>query len=822
MKTILYTLLFSCFAVTASATDKEDIPRNVRQAELNFVEFDFFEALDGFQEGLHKHPDHPFILRRIADCFRHMGLLEDAKETYTKLISSGGYDHFDFYHLSEVHRALGEHESSQFWMSEYARRAPNDSRPQRLLQSPDYHIDLSADGGQYNTDALGVNHKRAVLPPNVGEELFFIPIATEVEGPWYPHRRHIIKYDLYQTAVDDSYNLVSAEPVPGQVNSKFSEGPACYDSKREQLLVTRFFTKKGRPAIDEEGHVFAMILCYEMKEGAWIETDLFPFNDDLTSCAYPSLSKDGNTLYFAANGMNSVGGMDLFYAEWDEEEGEWGAAVNMGPEINTEGNEIYPAIAPDGRFTFSSDGHPGLGGLDLFFADFNQPSKAVTNPGMPMNTPDDDFGLRFIGDEYGYFCSDRDSETGGDDLFWWEAMREVIEATFVLMDGKGLPMYPEKVEIRNLRSNQSTITSGLRGEFTAALNGRDPYEFTWEHNGEKMVMHCHAEQHPEGTRYAYTSPQLDHFVADAKVMSYKESAFRKRKIPRGQWSSFNLTDNPAYPSKDLDTDNAQYLLAQWSDNGLGEHPVDGSKAFIKNMETGAMSSSLVLGSRAEFEVNADQVHALIWYDHLLQKRVSYLQPVNEGNDMAFASEVNCLVSLSDDSQFSGNASDEMLVLAALTASTDEGILLEHVAGPFMKLLEEGREVRNEDGLTKVHARELFFGFDQARLSAGELAKLNDLKDLMESSQHVRIEVLAHTDARGSMAYNKRLARYRADAAKAALVALGIDADRISTIAVGEDQPVNHCIDGVPCSRQEHRLNRRAEILVVLDGQKLTP
>lgn len=818
MKAKYALLLLGILILPMHLLASKEVPRELRAAETAFAEFDYFDALDGFMRAHAKQPSNPFVLRRIADCYRLMGLPSEAVTYYKQLIEQGGYDALDFYHLSEVHRVLGEHETAHFWLQQYERRAAGDIRTRHKLANPDYHIALTEGERAHMAEGLGVSVGRAVLPPTVSKDLLIVPIATEIEGPWYAHRRNLVKYDLYQTTVDDMYNLVSAEPLVGQVNGKFSEGPSCYDSKREVLYVTRFLTRRGRPALDEHGEVYSLILSYRMIEGHWIEFPGFPYNEDFSSQAYPALSADGNTLYFSSSREGGFGGMDLYSCSWDEASGEWGYPQNLGATVNTEGSEIYPSFSPDGKLAFSSNGHAGLGGLDIYFVDFPpNGGMVVSNPGMPINTPDDDFGLMFIGDRYGYFCSDRQAEIGGDDLFWWESMREVIEATIVLMDPKGQPMYPERVEVRNLRSDELVKKSGLRGQFDVSFNGKDPYEIAFEHEGQKMLMMCVPELTAEGLRYQYSSPTGDGFLADAKLNSYKESAFRKKKMAQEKWTTRNITDHLNYPTAEV-SEGLRYLVADWNGYlGGGNHPAEGSKVYLKNIETGAVRACTTLGARAEFEADHRHLHALMWYDANNQRVVKYLKPdPYDASALAFSgSEAAFDLQMVDAPLFAANQSAERMVMAALTASVDDGVLLETIAAPLLKYVELGRRVSQENGQTRIHAEDVYFGFDEHRLNKAELQKLDEVGAVIERTDDVRIEIVAHTDSRGSKKYNDRLSRLRAEATRTMLILSGIPADRIDVVWRGEEALVNDCIDDVPCDPRQHRMNRRAEVYIVM-------
>lgn len=819
MKTIALTLLFS-FLAFGGWSAHAALPsgtKKLKSAEQHFNEFDYFEALDGFKAVHEEVPDNAFAVRRIADCYRLMGVPEEALVWYTKLEDMGGYDEEDELHMAEVLRKLGRFEAALDKMKRFNRQSPDDSRGRRILAQPNYHVDLNENGQKVNVEASNTNVKRALLPPTEVNELLFVPIATEIDGPWYAHRRNLVSYDLFQTAVDEAYNLVSAELVTGEVNTHHSDGPSCYDSKRETLLVTRFFAKRGKPVIDEQGEVYAMIFAYTLNGSKWEVSDAFPFNENASSTAYPAISNDGNTLYFASNRQGGFGGMDLWKSTWDTKQKQWTDPVNLGPEINTEGNEIYPQLSKTGELSFASDGHPGLGGLDIFLADLTAAPVAVRNPGMPLNTPDDDFGLMFIGDEYGYFCSDRNAENGGDDLFWWEGMRETVEASVMLMDAQGNPMYPANVQIRNVRTDKSTSASGLRGTFNATFNGRDPYEITWTHQGKEHALFCRPETDELGLRYIYASRNGDEVMADAALTSYKESAFRKKKIHLGTSTAKNLTDSEAYPAKS--TDDPSYLIASWAE-GITDapHPAEGSKVTFKNLETGAVVTATVRGNRVALPANPAHMHAMAWTDAADRKIVRYLKPAAWAETgLAFTEGEPCLLEVSDYALYADmNAVPTSDIVAnALVASAVNGILLDDAPELLTRYIDAGRPVVVANGLTQIHAEDVYFGFDRTDISTDEFRKLDELAELATKMPGAVIRIRAHADSRGSGSYNTLLSRKRAESTKANLLKLGVNPAQVTIEWAGETELVNECADGVRCDPRKHRMNRRAEVYLAL-------
>jgi outer membrane protein OmpA-like peptidoglycan-associated protein len=154
-------------------------------------------------------------------------------------------------------------------------------------------------------------------------------------------------------------------------------------------------------------------------DGKWSDPQPMPFSDPETWYGCPSFAPDGKSLYFASNKRGGKGGLDLYRSTLDAN-GQWGKVTNLGESINTAGDEMFPYAAEDGKLYFSSDGHAGLGGLDIFVANKDKDGNTtVKNMGVPMNSRWDDFGLSLKTPTEGYFSSNRDGGKGDDDIYYF-------------------------------------------------------------------------------------------------------------------------------------------------------------------------------------------------------------------------------------------------------------------------------------------------------------------------------------------------------------------------------------------------------------------
>ncbi|MDY8133974.1 hypothetical protein [Aquimarina sp. 2201CG5-10] len=222
--------------------------------------------------------------------------------------------------------------------------------------------------------------------------------------------------DLYSTT--RSLDKISINRLRGSVNTKFHESSAVFSKDKKAVYFTRNNYSKRKSKTNTEGTVLLKIYRAIYKEGKWGKVEELPFNSDEYSIAHPALSSDGKYLYFASDMPGSYGKSDLYMVEIYKD-GSFGVPENMGDLINTPGRETFPYVSDKGNLFFASDGHPGMGGLDIFML---LPSKkgmtGVYNLGLPLNSPEDDF--TFIINEKcktGYFASNRKGGKGDDDIY---------------------------------------------------------------------------------------------------------------------------------------------------------------------------------------------------------------------------------------------------------------------------------------------------------------------------------------------------------------------------------------------------------------------
>lgn len=227
-------------------------------------------------------------------------------------------------------------------------------------------------------------------------------------------------------------NLFSKEISELEAN----EGSPTFSPDGKILIFARGNTGKRKGSTDVDLYMSRNV------DGQWTAPFSLPLNDSLAWDGAPAFSRDGKTLYFASNRAGGVGGIDIYRSNIDAS-GRFSKPVNMGKDINTTGDDMFPYVDESGKLYFASDGHPGLGKLDLFSATRSQGVITIENLGLPFNSPQDDFGLVFYEDlTKGFFSSNRDGGKGDDDIYYFELPQPEDTTTIAKNNDPNDPLNP--------------------------------------------------------------------------------------------------------------------------------------------------------------------------------------------------------------------------------------------------------------------------------------------------------------------------------------------------------------------------------------------
>jgi outer membrane protein OmpA-like peptidoglycan-associated protein/tetratricopeptide (TPR) repeat protein len=388
----------------------------VRLADQAYKDFSWLEAIDLYTYAHERDAKNVYVIRRLADCYRNIGRTEEVEKWMSALIAMNQQTPDDIFNYSQALKANGKYDESEKALKEYATMRPEDGRINFEQSMLDYIDFLLKDSVRYEIESLPFNTKGSDWGPTAYEnKLVYVSTGDPDESRDIKYNWDNLPFlDLYSVDIDEYGNYSKPDVFAKNLMTSYHEGPATFDTKNKRMYFNSNRTTKATGNKGEENNL--QIFYADFENGIWQLKGEFKYNDKRYNLRHPSLNKEGDVLFFASDMPGGKGGNDIYWCR--KENDEWGHPINL-EEINTEGEEVFPYIAPDGVLYFSSNGKGGMGQLDIYMALPDRGVyKSVENLGYPVNSSRDDFGL--ILDEVGmngYFSSNRPGGKGFDDIY---------------------------------------------------------------------------------------------------------------------------------------------------------------------------------------------------------------------------------------------------------------------------------------------------------------------------------------------------------------------------------------------------------------------
>lgn len=440
----------------------------------------YFDAVEIYRRDLDKvdREQMGYYLQRIADCYRFVGNSRQAELWYSKAIMRDAPDPKVFYYYAEMLKMGEKYDEALEQYNKYKELVPNDPLADVGIKSCELAQKWMASPAGYEVVALrAINSRQSDFSPAYASEDYSILFFTSSRDDATGSKKHAgtgEKFtDIFVTQRDMQGNWSEPRPLEESINTSFDEGTPSITSDLNKLYFTRCRTSKRNKLGCE-------ILMSERREQGWLTPEPLPIAADSMVVAHPSISSDELTLYFVSNMPGGYGGNDLWKVTRTSSQDNWGDPVNLGAKINTKGNEMFPFIHHDGTLYFSSDGHPGMGGLDVFRAK-NEGSDdwVIENMRYPINSPSDDFGIIFETErEAGYFSSRRREigARGGDNIFLFYLPEINFNMIGKVRDDKsGKPLAKANVQLVGSDGLIANVTTDTDGSFRFMLNPNTDY-----------------------------------------------------------------------------------------------------------------------------------------------------------------------------------------------------------------------------------------------------------------------------------------------------------------------------------------------------------
>ncbi len=402
----------------------------LKKADDYYSKLSYLYAANLYEELLGSEVDSPELKGKLATSYFKLGDTQNAEKYYAQMINSAAATREDYFYYAQALKQNGKYDESDRWMQKFHQDAQADLRGISYAQNPSYAEVIEKQGIRFTINNLAINTPSADFggyPSADNTAIYFVSSRKKrvfVQREWSWNGKRFL--DLYKAGLNETRQPENPELISGKINTRYHEGPMCFNPDGSVVYFTRNNISKGDKKRDENGiRNLKLYRATVTAEGKWINEQALPFNSQEYSVGHPSISADGKTLYFSSDMPGGFGGADLYKAEI-KADGSYGPAINLGPQFNTEGQEMFPWISTEGILFFSSDGHIGLGGLDVFAAlprkdgSWDKP----VNAGKPVNSRNDDFAFTMNTDnKTGYFSSNRDGGKGGDDIYSYSLLK---------------------------------------------------------------------------------------------------------------------------------------------------------------------------------------------------------------------------------------------------------------------------------------------------------------------------------------------------------------------------------------------------------------
>lgn len=777
---VLLAMLLAPFAANLQA----------QKAEKLYNRMAYFEAIERYlQRPVLDVPS----MERLAHAYRLNHDTHNAEIWYARIVEHTN-DPLNFLYYAQMLQCNGNHTAARQWLERYARETGQAGQIPAIMP-----VETAEVGAVQVKPAAPLNTPHSEYAPAFFSDGLVFATTRPAEGVdqvLMPHSDSWTGEEfsrLFFSKFKPDGTLETPRPFNNHFDTRLHEGPVCFGNKGTTALIT-----SNAPA-RKGGKEKLCILLSELKGASWSKPKALDLGSEDCNDAHPTLSADGRILIFASDRPGGYGGMDLYGCIWREDR--YCLPINLGPNINTAGNEVFPFLHPDGTLYFASDGHGGLGGLDVFFSKSTGELGfgPAVNCGSPINSTRDDFGLMLdLPGLRGFFSSAREGGQGKDDLYEVLltdplALQKLAHPAMTIQVTDAVTGKPvEGVNVLALRRQSEGYYEGATTSAMILATGDpdstlDVREIFLDPIDGALVLPTSGATNGSGSVELRLQP--GQYLVFATAQGY-ETAQTRCHLEDGGTCSLQLRPRQCVTWQ-----------GQVVDRSTGK-PVARAHMLLVN-----------LCNRQIHEVwaNEDGFYAF----PCLTPGCDY---VLQGGSDQYRLSNQLITAEMLDAMAKQTPEVSTLDMAALEISGEGTGAAVQDKGAGIDETEPLRpDVDAESLLTAglgFELKNIYYAVDRYQITdALSLAELDRLAAFLLRNPDLDIEIRSHTDSRGDATYNLMLSYKRATTARDHLIARGVPAERITAIGMGEFEPVAPCGADKPCTDEMHRLNRRTEFVL---------
>ena len=418
---------------------------HVKKGDAFYAIGEYFDAAAEYKKAYSRTPVKEKPKRgqrawKMAECYRHINYSAKAVGAYQNAIRYNYPDSMALLYLAQAQHKMGDYKKAIKTYEEFLQREPGNVLAQAGIDGCMQAALWKAKPTRYTVKKEPLlNGRRADFSPALGgdewDQLYLTTTRPQAKGDEISGITGTKSADIFMSKKDDKGKWTSPEPLESEVNTEYDEGVCTFSPDGKTMYFTRC-------TFDPDYPRYAVIMQSSRSDASWGKPEVVAVSrDTLSSFAHPAISPDGKWMYFVSDMPGGMGGLDV----WRVAIGEHGlgGVENVGPPINSPGDEMFPTFRPNGDLYFSSNGHPGMGGLDLFVARADSTGKwSIENLKYPMNSAGDDFGMTFEGlYNRGFFSTSRGDARGWDHIMSFECpeILQTVKGWVYEKDGYELP-----------------------------------------------------------------------------------------------------------------------------------------------------------------------------------------------------------------------------------------------------------------------------------------------------------------------------------------------------------------------------------------------
>ena len=472
MRKVLSAIYVTVFALLMVGCGADQA---MKKGDKHMAIGEFYDAADQYKKAYAQTPNKEKNTRgqrakRLAECYRRLNLTNKAITAYKNVIRYKQADSLTHLYLGQMYLRNGNYKEAAKAFSASVDSLQKDSVNLKLakvgLESATKAPQWKKVGSAYTVKKADLFNSRRddyspMLAGDENDQLFFTSTRNQAQGDELSGITGTKNADIFYAQKDEKGKWGKPQAISSELNSAYDEGACCFSPDGKTMYLTQCVSDPNYPR-------YARIMVSTRSDAAWSKPkELVISHDTLSSFAHPAVSPDGEWLYFVSDISGGMGGLDIWKCRLLSPT-EAGYIDNAGPTINTPGDEMFPTFRPNGDLYFSSNGHAGLGGLDVYFI---TKDNKLNHPGFPLNSQADDFGMTFESKlNQGYFCSNRGDLRGMDHIysFFNPEIVQTVKGWVYEQDGYELPA----AQVYMVGNDGTNVKLSVRsdGSFTQEIN----------------------------------------------------------------------------------------------------------------------------------------------------------------------------------------------------------------------------------------------------------------------------------------------------------------------------------------------------------------